>query len=133
MGVQKHTYRLVKWSDMLRGMAVALFLFAVFADTNAADEGRGNQTSFAIDVKSCAKPEWPKDALAANRTGTVTMALLVGADSHVKKSRIIRSSGHPDLDDAAVNGLSRCRFAPGKVDGKPVDAWMQVQYVWTIE
>ncbi|MET0855992.1 MAG: TonB family protein [Telluria sp.] len=85
------------------------------------------------DFNTCAKPEWPKASLRNEETGTVTLSFLIGADGRVADSKILKSSGFRDLDKAAVNGIGKCRFKPGLVDGKPEQAWMQMQYVWTLE
>jgi bla regulator protein BlaR1 len=80
----------------------------------------------------CAMPVWPPGALDAQKTGTVTLALLIGADGTVRQSKIVASSGHADLDQAARQGISLCHFRPGEVHGKPAAAWMQMQYVWKL-
>jgi protein TonB len=85
------------------------------------------------DFNTCAKPEWPKASLRNEETGTVTLQFLIGTDGRVADSKILKSSGFRDLDKAAVVGISKCRFKPGSVDGKPEQAWMQMQYVWTLE
>jgi protein TonB len=61
------------------------------------------------------------------------MQFLIGIDGKVKKAKLIKSSGSPDLDDAAMSALQLCRFTPGKLDGQPAEAWTIVQYVWTLE
>ena len=85
------------------------------------------------DFSTCAKPEWPKSSLRNEETGTVTLSFLIGVDGHVADSKLVKSSGFRDLDKAAINGISKCRFKPGMTDGKPEQAWMQMQYVWTLE
>jgi protein TonB len=85
------------------------------------------------DFSTCAKPEWPKASLRNEETGTVTLQFLIGVDGRVMESKITKSSGFRDLDKAAVVGISKCRFKPGFVDGKPEQAWTNVQYVWTLE
>lgn len=85
------------------------------------------------DFNTCAKPEWPKSSLRNEETGTVTLQFLIATDGRVADSKIVKSSGFRDLDKAAVAGISKCRFKPGSVDGKPEQAWMQMQYVWTLE
>jgi protein TonB len=85
------------------------------------------------DFNTCAKPEWPKSSLRNEETGTVTLQFLIAEDGRVADSKIVKSSGFRDLDKAAQVGISKCRFKPGTVDGKPEQAWMQMQYVWTLE
>jgi protein TonB len=85
------------------------------------------------DFNTCAKPDWPKASLRNEETGTVTLSFLIGTDGRVADSKIVKSSGFRDLDKAAIVGISKCRFKPGMNDGKPEQAWMQMQYVWTLE
>jgi len=85
------------------------------------------------DFSTCAKPEWPKSSLRNEETGTVTLSFLIGVDGRVADSKIVKSSGFRELDKAAVAGISKCHFKPGLTDGKPEQAWMQMQYVWTLE
>ena len=85
------------------------------------------------DFRSCPKPKWPAGAIKAGRTGTVTLGFEIASDGQVVDSRIKRSSGHADLDQAARTGIQQCRFAPGTHDGKAARSWMQMQYVWTLK
>lgn len=91
------------------------------------------ETPAAADINSCAKPEWPKEALRQEQHGKVTLEFLVGVDGSVRDARIAKSSGYPLLDVAAQEGIRRCRFKPGTKDGQPVEGWMKMQYVWTLD
>ncbi len=79
-----------------------------------------------VDFSSCAKPAWPQADLKAGRTGTVTLNFTVDENGAVKDSAIIKSSGHPALDEAARSGIAKCRFknGPGNTN---------LQYVWRQE
>ncbi|NRR30112.1 TonB family protein [Oxalobacteraceae bacterium] len=86
-----------------------------------------------VDMSTCAKPEYPKSSLRNEETGTVNLQFLIGVDGHVVKADVVKSSGFRDLDRAAVAALSKCRFKPGMVDGKPEQSVAPVQYVWTLD
>lgn len=86
-----------------------------------------------IDFASCAKPAWPAQALAAKQSGTVTLRFLIERDGSVADSQVRKSSGHPALDEAAREGIAKCRFQPASSAGKPVKAWNMMQYVWVPE
>jgi bla regulator protein BlaR1 len=85
------------------------------------------------NFQTCAKPEWPKASLRKEETGTVTLKFEIGETGEVMDSMVKNSSGHPDLDQAARNGIKKCRFIPGTIDGKPARMWMQMQYVWLLK
>ncbi|HCE10834.1 MAG TPA: energy transducer TonB [Oxalobacteraceae bacterium] len=86
-----------------------------------------------VDARNCEKPEYPRKSLRNEETGTVTLQFLIGLDGHVVESKILKSSGSRDLDNAARAGLSLCKFTPGTVDGKPQQSWTKMQYVWKLE
>lgn len=60
------------------------------------------------------------------------MQFLIGVDGTVQDTKVAKSSGNASLDQAAINALSKCRFKPAKVDGKPVEQWREVKYVWSL-
>lgn len=94
-------------------------------------------TSFAaevpasFDAKTC-KAEYPKASLMNEEEGAVSLAFLVSADGSVVDSKIEKTSGHKNLDKAAVKGLSACKFKPGTKDGAPAQTWAKVDYVWKL-
>ena len=84
------------------------------------------------DLNSC-KPQYPRAALLAEETGTVRVQFVIGTDSRLVSARVVRSSGHHELDDAAVNGLSRCKFRAAYQDGKPIQSAFLSDYVWKLD
>jgi protein TonB len=78
-----------------------------------------------VEFSSCTKPAWPQADLDAGHTGTVTLNFTVDENGAVKDSAIVKSSGHPALDEAARSGIAKCRFknGPGKNDLKYT--WIQ--------
>jgi protein TonB len=93
---------------------------------------REQQSGQAL-LDSCAKPEWPRYALRNNQTGSVILRFTIAPTGRLLKQEVVRSSGYPLLDKAAIEGLSLCRFRPGSINGKPVQSVESMQYVWTLE
>ncbi len=85
------------------------------------------------NADACAKPDYPAKALRSGETGTVQLALLIGADGRVTDSKIQRSSGSRELDRAAQSALSLCQFKPAMQGGVPQAGWGQIAYVWTLD
>ncbi len=81
-------------------------------------------------ARNCRDPDYPSISQRLGEAGSVVVELLVGTDGRVSDSRIKTSSGHDRLDKAALQGLSRCRFTPGTVDGQPAAAWAQLRYTF---
>jgi D-alanyl-D-alanine endopeptidase (penicillin-binding protein 7) len=123
----------LNWKAAVAMLGVAVACLSVYAQATAADKSASGYKAALIDFNTCAKPVWPESAVAANHTGTVNLEFKVGKDGKVTDSSVIRTSGHPDLDEAARTGISKCQFKPATKAGKPIDTKQKVQYVWTLE
>ncbi len=124
------------WKAAIPVLALAAGCLAAYANASVHRTATPEMVADRVAVanfNSCRKPLWPAGAIAANRTGRVTLGFQVSAQGKVIRSRVNRSSGHPDLDQAARTGIELCSFTPGITDGKPAASWMQMQYVWTLE
>ncbi len=91
------------------------------------------RTAVLADASGCGKPDYPARAARNGETGTVALALLVGADGRVADARIQSSSGSRELDRAAIAALSSCQFKPATQGGVPEQGWARIAYVWTLE
>lgn len=87
----------------------------------------------SADFGTCEKPPYPRSSRRNEETGTVTASFLIGVDGHVVDSKIVKSSGFPELDKVTRQGIGKCKFKPAMTDGKPEQAWMQVVYLWELE
>jgi protein TonB len=85
-----------------------------------------------VDFSTCAKPDYPRNALRNEEQGTVRIQFLIDLDGRVADSKIDKSSGFRMLDAAAKKALSLCKFKPGTIDGKPQQSWTAVDYVWKL-
>ena len=81
---------------------------------------------------SCAKPQYPAEALARRVEGTVTLRFRIEPNGSVSQSSVLKSSGDVSLDEAARVAIAKCTFTPATVNGKPQPAWVPVQYVWKL-
>jgi protein TonB len=84
-------------------------------------------------ARSCQQPEYPAASRRNEETGTVRLRFLIGVDGKVIDSRVESSSGYPRLDQAAIQALSQCQFKAGTLDGKPVQSWASLKYVWQLQ
>lgn len=82
---------------------------------------------------SAPPPSYPADAIRRGLTGTVELEILVGVDGKPLEAKVVRSSGHRVLDEAARKVvLSRWRFHPAVRDGREVQALGRVPIVFTL-
>jgi protein TonB len=104
------------------------------AQPAASNSNPGQMRSAVLaNADGCATPAYPVSAARNGDTGTVTLALLVGADGRVQDARVQKTSGHRELDRAALNALSLCQFKPAMNNGVAEAGWGQIAYVWTLE
>ena len=85
-------------------------------------------------AKDCrAKPPYPSLSRRLGEEGVVVLQFTIEADGQVLEAKVKKSSGHPRLDKAAIDGLTTlCKFHPGTVDGKPERATATIAYRWTL-
>jgi TonB family protein len=115
------------------GLAAACLVMVAHAATGPQHPVAHTHTPALAEFRSCAKPEWSQPDLLAGHQGTVTLQFLVSPDGTPVESRVLRSSGYRGLDEAARAGIAKCHFKPATHDGEPVQEWMRMQYVWTLE
>jgi bla regulator protein BlaR1 len=82
---------------------------------------------------TCAKPHYPAASLSAKHEGTVTLAFRVDPAGTVLEAKVKKSSGHVPLDTAARDAIKLCKFDPALKDGKAVESWTNMKYVWTLK
>ncbi|UTA53756.1 energy transducer TonB [Lysobacter soli] len=102
---------------------------AIDAADIAVDEGTttvepATSSSIAqLQALRAPPPTYPAEAMRAGLSGTVELEILVGIDGRALDVRIVRSSGHRVLDQAARRTvLSKWTFVPAMRDGRAVEA-----------
>ena len=65
-------------------------------------------------------------------TGYAILLVRVGIDGRPLDVRIARSSGHPDLDSAAVRAARASDFNPHRRDGQPIEFIGIVPYTFGV-
>jgi TonB family protein len=113
-------------------MAWGVAISAVAQDTPGGAAAPRRVHAMIVNIDEC-RPQYPPESLQANETGTTTVRLRIATDGAVTDASVTRSSGHPRLDDTAVQALSRCRFSPGTLDGQAVESATTINYRWRIE
>jgi protein TonB len=73
-----------------------------------------------------APPRYPPRAIELGLTGTVLVRARVGPAGGTEEIRVWRSSGQPLLDAAALAAVRDWAFEPASVEGRRVEAWVEV-------
>jgi periplasmic protein TonB len=77
---------------------------------------------------------FPKAARSANITrSTVFVEVQVNDNGSVNKSKVLSANVGYGFDDAAVKVVTKMRFRPGKISGKPVKMLVRLPITFTLE
>lgn len=78
-------------------------------------------------------PVYPRSARRRGREGVVTLEILVLGSGSVSKTEVVGSSGHSDLDAAAVSAVQTARFAPATEDGVQVEGRLRLTFEFRLK
>jgi len=71
-------------------------------------------------------PRYPPASRRAREEGEVLVRVLIDVDGRPSEVRILRSSGHSRLDDAAIEAVRAALFRPYVADGRARAAYVRV-------
>lgn len=80
-----------------------------------------------------AQPDYPEAAQRRSETGTAVVRFVVGTDGHIESTRLLRSSGHARLDEAALTALKDSTCHPTLEAGVPVRVVFEQPFVFGLE
>ncbi len=83
-------------------------------------------------ARSAIKPQYPKSARERGAEGSVELLLEVAADGSVAGASVISTSGHADLDEAALKEARRAKFKPAQSNGKAVASSARITLTFRI-
>jgi len=72
-----------------------------------------------------AKPEYPKDALAANKSGVVVLKVFIRTDGTVADVSVMR--GEEPFASAAVEAVKKWTYEPARYKGQPITVYKVIQ------
>jgi len=95
---------------------------------DGAEENNQKHDAHIIDIEKMYPP-------LANRRGwegTVKMKIHISANGEALDVTVVTSSGHPVLDEAAVDMMKNAKFAPARRGDKPIDSIATISYKFTL-
>ncbi len=75
-------------------------------------------------------PIYPPIAVAARVEGTVVLAAAISASGTIQNLRVV--SGHPMLQQAAMDAVSNWRYRPFLLNGQPVEVETTINVIFTL-
>jgi protein TonB len=102
----------------------------------AAGPARGGATTgprYDAAYLSNPPPPYPAAARRRNVQGRVLVYAVVAPNGACARAEIRQSSGHPILDEAALEAVRAWRFVPATRDGSPVAAGVEIPIFFRLE
>ncbi len=69
---------------------------------------------------------YPQSARIAKAEGDVILELIIDEKGRVKNPTVWKTSGYPDLDEAAQDSIAQWIFQPATLEGKPVEVYYAI-------
>lgn len=79
------------------------------------------------------KPVYPAMSRRLGEQGKVVVRVLIGVDGSAQAAELRQSSGHPRLDQAALDVVRQWRYVPGKRGGVPEPMWFNVPITFVLQ
>lgn len=83
--------------------------------------------------RGAVQPEYPEIAQQNNWEGRVVVKAYINADGSVGEVQVAKSSGHSELDEAALAAVKRTKFEPAKRGDEVVAAWVRVPVTFALQ
>jgi len=109
---------------------VAVVLLGCGSQPGPATAGRSEVPPKALGL---VQPAYPEEARKAGVEGTTMVEVTVGVDGAVLGCSLATSSGNGYLDEAAAGAARGSRFAPGTVEGRPVEMKVKVPFRFKLD
>jgi len=87
----------------------------------------------AVVYAAVAAPAYPPIARRQGREGETLLRVLVGVDGRALKVEINRSSGHRELDRAAMIAVRGWRFRAAMEGGVAIESWVEVPIAFSLD
>lgn len=93
------------------------------------------RTGVTLDARHpLTQPPYPTSSIRLGEEGNLDIELLVGSDGRVADARVVRSSGYPRLDQAAIAEARRMwRLTPATVGGEPIEMWHRIRVTFRLD
>jgi periplasmic protein TonB len=102
---------------------------AITAETSPAPPAETSD----MKVTNRVDPVYPPASRRAGEEGTGVFRVLVDTNGRPLEVQVMKSSGFPRLDEAAVTAIHKWRFRAAVANGQAVQSWTRVQVQFRLE
>ena len=92
-----------------------------------------NLSASSVQYLEPLRVEYPRLSKRLGETGVVMLRVFIDEAGRVRDAEVIRTSGHPRLDDAAMAAVQKARFKPPSENGQAVSGYAQVPVDFQLE
>ena len=108
----------------MASLALAAGLVAAASPAQAAAASVGDRISAAV----ARAMDYPREAERSEAEGLVVVAFTIGRTGGAEAITLLESSGHPQLDEAALQALTRVHNLPSEAIGRRSIAILQYRF-----
>jgi protein TonB len=91
----------------------------------------GETANMKVDRR--VNPVYPAASRRAGEQGTGMFRVLVDQQGHPQDVQVLKSTGFPRLDEAAMEAIRKWVFSPAKQGGQAVQSWTRVQVAFQLQ
>jgi protein TonB len=95
--------------------------------------GRPGSNRQAVPASGNAPPEYPWSARARGHQGRVVLSVWVSVGGVADRLAVLKSSGHPTLDQAALEAVQHWRFQPARRGGSDTGSLLYVPVTFRLD
>ena len=114
-------------------LALTVVAVALLGCGSQPGPAKTSRTEVPPSALSLIQPPYPEEARKAGAEGTAIVEVTIGADGAVLGCSLATSSGNSLLDAAAKGAAQGSKFAPGTIDGKPVEMKVKVPFRFKLD
>jgi protein TonB len=115
------------------GFAIEIPRFGRGSGGGDGEDLMSGELDSAPSPTSKTQPIYPATLLKNGVGGKVLVSCTIDATGKIVGTSIKSSSGHPDLDKAAINAVNRWKFKPGTKGGKKVKSVVLVPFNFEVK
>jgi TonB family protein len=83
-------------------------------------------------IEELVRPDYPEDSRNRGIEGHVAVLALVDTLGRVAEAQVMNPSGEPELDQASLHAVLRCRFRPYRDQGKLTEVYAVFRFAFRI-
>jgi protein TonB len=87
----------------------------------------------ALNYVIPAKTAWPPSALTNGKEGMTSVGLFLDRAGRILQTHLVRSSGTPELDDAAIAYVQKLKLKPAEINGNPASSAVVMLVIWSLQ